>query len=457
MGEHKFKEMGDLDETSTVSISEPRLAAMLGANQVEDVLSEILMRGEAPKGLQARQMQAMMLLRHRKLDEAEKMIEDLCRRSQDQLSYKMSGDVKFLKCDYEGAEKWYLKVLEKDPTNADVLHDAGVAIVSQGRIEESYPYFRRAIAYNPQNAQFKHHLSIMLLLGGHDVEGWNMMEERMNVPGVTGTYPFPERYWRGQSVKGKHIVLRTEQGFGDTIQFMRYAKRIHEMGAAKITAYCQPAMWQYIEKRYPYVTGCPNVTPPPLDVDYHVNLMSLGLRFLGDYCTEPATEDPERDGIGVCWFGSPTHLADHLRTVALENFQKLQEKFPGEKWVIAAYGRFDKEMPPGFSYYIDDCRDWHETAQKIKKLKLVITVDTAIGHMAASLGVPTWILTSYVPDFRWRFNGGMMTPWYESMRLYRQPKLFDWQSVFDRVETDLAEFLANKPSSLIGQQAAKVA
>ena len=454
MGEHKFKKYESHDVTGTVGITETRLSAMLGAGQVEDALNEIIMRGEVPKGLQAKQMRAMLVLRRRQLDEAERMIEELCRQSQDALSFKMMGDVSFLKTNYEKAEYWYRRSNAKDPANGDVVHDLGVAIVSQGKIEESYQYFRRAIAMRPDAPQFKHHLAIMLVLGGHEREGWNLMESRMDVPGTCGGYPFPERYWHGEEVAGKHIVLRSEQGFGDTIQFMRYANRLRDMGAARITAYCQQAMCTFVEHYYPHVRAYPNVAPPPLDVDYHVNLMSLGLRFMGTYDAPPQIDDPTRDGIGICWFGSPTHLADHLRTVPIERFATLAEAHPEEKWVIAAYGRFEKEMPANFEYYIDDCRDWLETAKKIERLKLVITVDTAIGHLAASLGVPTWLLLPYVPDFRWGFKQSTRTPWYDAMRLYRQPKLFDWDSVFERVAVDLKGFLADNSSSLIGQAAA---
>lgn len=454
MGEHKFKKYESHDATSAVEITETRLSAMLGAGQVEDALNEIILRGEAPKGLQAKQMRAMMVLRKRQLDEAYRMIDELCRLSQDALSFKMMGDCCFLKTDYEKAEYWYRRSLAKEPNNPDVVHDLGVAIVSQGRVEDCYPHLRQAAFMRPDAPQFKHHLAIMLVLGGHDREGWNLMESRLDVPGTCGSYPFPERYWHGEDLDGKHIVLRSEQGFGDTIQFMRYANRIKEMGASRITAYCQQAMCTYVEHFYPFVRAHPNIAPPPLDVDYHVNLMSLGLRFLGTYDAPPETKDNERDGIGVCWFGSPTHLADHLRTVPIERFVNLSENHKDERWYVAAYGRFNDQIPENFHYYIDNCRDWIETAHQIKKLKLVITVDTAIGHLAASLGVPTWVLLPYVSDFRWGMRQTTRTPWYDAMRLYRQPKLFDWDSVFERVAVDLKAFLADNSSSLIGQAAA---
>ena len=442
MGEAKIKKFTAPmdDSTGTVSISESRLSEVLAAGQVEQVLMDVLNQGIQPNSIHAKQMKAMLFLRQKKFDECEKLVAGILRmHPEDGLSNKMMGDMSFLKVDYKSAQKWYSEALKILPNHPDIVHDLAVAIVSEGRVDESIPLFRKACLLKPQDANFKHHLAIMLVLAGKIHEGWAQMESRLDVPGVTGSFPNPEKYWQGQDLAGKVVVVRSEQGFGDTIMFMRYVKLIKEMGAAKIYAYCQPNMREFLQHYYPECIYVPNIAPPPTDFDFHVCVMSFPHLFPGQYLTERASKVEGRDGIGINWFGSPTHKADHLRTVPIERFLPMMDRYPREKFYCTAWGRFS-EKPPRIDYYIDNCRDWLETAQKIDKLKLIITVDTAIAHLGGFLGVPTWLLLPYVPDFRWGMSGET-TPWYESVKIYRQPKLFDWDSVFARVEEDLGAIL----------------
>jgi hypothetical protein len=334
---------------------------------------------------------------------------------------------------YEQAEDAYRKAVALSPDSPEIVHDLGVALVSQGRLEEAIEQFRKAVAMAPDRADFHHHLAIMLVLGGHLEEGWREMEWRMHCPGVTGTYPRPETYWKGEDLTGKTIVVRSEQGWGDTIMFARYIPELTKK-AARVYFYCQRAMLRWINRYYPEVIAWPNDCPPPLDFDYHINLMSFPNLFPWQYFAPPAMRR-RGDGIGVCWFGSPTHKADHLRTVPIERFEPLAKAY-GRNLYCLGYGRFDNK-PPYIDYLIDRCHDWADTAEFVKNLDLVITVDTAIAHLAGFLGVETWLLLPFVPDFRWGMSGER-TPWYDSVKIYRQPKLFDWDSVFARVEKDLA-------------------
>jgi hypothetical protein len=318
-----------------------------------------------------------------------------------------------------------------------VVHDYAVAEASQGRLEAAIRNFREACELAPGRADFKHHLAIMLVLAGHEAEGWKLMDARLHCPGVTGVFPEPEKYWAGQHLKGKSIVLRTEQGFGDTIHFLRYLKPILEMRPRKVYVYCQPEMVGFVREFHPEVEPWQHKAPPPLDFDYHVNLMSLPQHWPGNYfCVPSKPVAPSADGIAICWFGSPTHKADHLRTVGIDRFVDLMDRHKSKRWLCGGYGLFDKK-PQRIEYFIHQCRDWGETAREFQKqVKLIITVDTAIAHLGGFLGIPTWVLLPYVPDFRWGLKGER-TPWYASLKLYRQPKLFDWDSVMERVHKDL--------------------
>lgn len=430
--------LANLDKPAQAAPSEVRIADTLAHGDVETALENILEAGIHPWSQSAFQMKGMMHMRRGRWAEAEKVIANLCSMWPDSLSFKMMGDCKYLQTKYVESEASYRKALSLHPDAPEIMHDLGVSMISQGKIEEGIPYFRQSITSQPERADFHHHLAIMLILGGYEKEGWEEMKWRIQVPGVTSTFPNPEKYWQGEDLAGKHITVRSEQGWGDTIQFSCYLPEIAKR-AKKVTFWCQRAMVPFIEKFYPQVRAWPNDAPPPLDFDYHVNLMCLP-RLCPDWYTQPKRQRYENTaGVGVCWFGSPTHKADHLRTVPVERFAKIAE-IAGGKLKCLGYGRFDKK-PDFMEYLIDGSQDWAQTCEYVKKLDLVITVDTAIAHLAGFLGVECWLLLPYVPDFRWGMKGES-TKWYESVKLYRQPKLLDWDSVFAKVEEDLRARLA---------------
>ena len=434
-----FQKYSASGATATVSVTTLRAEQVLAKGDIEAAL---MMMCETDVSRSAKlQMKAILHMRKAKYAEAESVLKTLRERECDQAQvHKMQGDCAYLQCRYEEAEREYAEALRLRPDDPEIVHDLGVAVVSQGRSEESLQYFRRSCEMVPARADFHHHYAIMLVLAGRYLEGWEEMEWRMQCSGVTGTYPMPERYWNGQPLVGRTIALRSEQGFGDTIMFARYIPALWARGAKRIYFYCQQEMIEWVRAEYPGVEPWPNKAPPPLDIDRHVNVMSLPRHFPGQFFTRPArAAGTAGRGVGFCWFGSPTHKADHLRTVPIERFIELKDA-TDEPWYCVAYGRFYEGQgpkPEHINYLIDNCWDWADTAKKIASLRLIITVDTAIAHLAGHMGVPCWLLLPYVPDFRWGMGPGETTPWYESVKLYRQPKLFDWDSVFARVRSDL--------------------
>lgn len=406
---------------------------ILSAGDVEQSLKVLLENGCSPFTGSAIQMRAMLALRKGDFKQADPLISQCVRMKPDPVSLKMAADSAFLQCRYEDAEKNYRKAIELRPESHECWHDLGVAVVSQGRVDECLQYFQKAIDLQPTRADYHHHMSLMLCLGGQEEAGWDRMQWRLNVPGVTGTFPRPELYWKGEPLEGKTLVLRTEQGWGDTIMFASYLPWLAER-AKKVYVYCQRPMLEWLRHFFPMAEAWPNDAPPPLDFDYHVNLMCLPRLCPPQAYRTPKRKELAGEGIGINWFGSPTHKADHLRTVPIERFAPVAEA-AGQKLYCIGYGRFEQK-PPYVEYLIDGCRDWLESSRIISNLDLIITVDTATAHLGGFLGVETWLLLPYVPDFRWGMNGER-TRWYESIKIYRQPKLFDWDSVFARVCQDL--------------------
>lgn len=415
----------------------------LARGEIDESLRLVLENGVSPFSLAATQMRAMLKMRQAKYSEAEQIANTAISIRNDAISWKMKGDASYLQLNYTEAEKCYRKALEFKPDEGDILHDLGVSIVSQGRTQDCLQYFQRAIERSPNRADYRHHMAIMLILDGQEAAGWDMMQWRMNVPGVCGTFPYPHKYWKGEDVTGKIIAIRAEQGWGDALMFARYFDWFTAR-AAKTYFYGQRALIPLFEEHFPKITCWPNDAPVPVDIDYHVNLMCLP-RLIQEQMPAPKMREGKGEGVGVCWYGSPTHKADHLRSVPVEMFSRFAEVLD-EPLHSLGYGYFWKiengvavdDNKPDFIRYCDiaTAHDWGETARFVKGLDLVITVDTAIAHLAGFLGVETWLLLPYVPDFRWGMKGER-TKWYESLRLYRQPELMKWEPVFERVESDL--------------------
>lgn len=427
-------------DAKTTSVQDELTSRILARGDVEEAFRLTLENGLSKYSSAALHMRAMLKMRRGDLDAAEELIDRALRIEPNAFAWKMAGDCAFLKSQFDKAEYYYRKTLEIDPNSPEATHDLAVAVVSQGRVEESLVNFRRCIELD-QRPDFYHHLSIMTLLAGHLDEGWDLMKHRLNVPGVTGTFPNPEKYWEGQDITGKVITVRTEQGWGDGILFSGYLPYLLER-AKKVYVFCQRPLMSWFAHyfKHPKLVVWPHDAPPRLDFDYHVNIMCLP-RFIKmeDYA-RPQKTTTEAKGVGFCWYGSPTHKADHLRTVPVERFGPLSEVL-GEKLLCLGYGRFDQK-PDFVKYLVEESRDWLETSKIVRKrIGLIITVDTAIAHLGGFLGIETWLLLPMVPDFRWGMTGET-TPWYESVKIYRQPKLMDWDSVFERVKQDLIAWKA---------------
>ena len=213
--------------------------------------------------------------------------------------------------------------------------------------------------------------------------------------------------------------------------------------AKKVYFYCQRAMVSFVQHYHPNVHAWANDAPVPMDFDYDVSLMCLP-RLIPEDVPAPPKRKERGQGIGICWYGSATHKADHLRSVPVEMFEPLAAA-AGQKLFALGYGFFfvlqygvpvGHRKPDFVEYLITRCQDWLDTAKTIEKLDLVITVDTAVAHLAGYLGIETWLLLPHVPDFRWGMRGET-TKWYPSMKLYRQEKVMDWAPVFARVAEDL--------------------
>jgi Glycosyltransferase family 9 (heptosyltransferase) len=321
---------------------------------------------------------------------------------------------------------------------------------------------------DPDTAEADWNLALIHLLRGDFAAGLRGREARWKMPSLPGTagYPkFPQPMWLGEeNIEGKTILICADEGLGDTIQFVRYAPMLTALGARVILLPQEPL--------YPLLSGLPGVSQclPNLDgglpaFDVHCPIMSLPLAFRTTLETIPAptsylptpAEDRrqvwqdrlgrhDRLRVGLVWSGNPKHKNDHNRSIPLRTFSSILDADATFVSLQKDSRSVDKAILLERTDIVDltaHLTDFMETAALISCLDLVITVDTSVAHLAGALGCPTWILLPYTPDWRWLLDRDH-SPWYPTVRLFRQTETRDYASVLDRVRTELLMLVTAK-------------
>jgi tetratricopeptide (TPR) repeat protein len=345
------------------------------------------------------------------------------------------------------------------PTNPHVHYNLGLVLQDQGRPREAIAAYRQAIMRDPNYADAHWNEALQhLALGEYDT-GWAQYEWRWRRRG----YPaqrFAERGWDGGSLTGRTILLTAEQGYGDTFQFIRYADLVKKRGGTVIVE-CQPQLKQALA----YTPGIDRLIAqgdplPPFD--RHAAMLSLP-RLLGTDLESIPTNipyvrpDPLRmldwrarikrgpgrgagRDVGLVWRGNPDNSDDRKRSMEASAAARLCG-LPGINWFNLQIDATESEMTTLSAHGpIRDCgpdlADWADTAALIATLDLVVTVDTAVAHLAGAMGRPVWVMLSAVPHWSWLRNR-QDSPWYPSARLFRQDRIGDWQSVLDAVAREV--------------------
>jgi hypothetical protein len=363
----------------------------------------------------------------------------------------------------EEAERHYRTALRLDPGLAAAHASLGHLLHANGHLPEAIAVLQEAVRLDPGMAQAHWNLATALLLVGDMPPGWREFEWRKRHPAFRADFPpLPGPYWSGGGVEGKVILVRTEQGAGDTIQFARFLPAIVAMGGTPVLL-CDPALVRLL-------TGLPGVVvlPRTAKVEGHdawTDLLSLPLALGGAICPDPYLRpDPARvaawrallasptlplpsreraDGrapspgerpnmpfrVGIAWAGNPAQANDRRRSMPGAALAPLLA-LPGVQFVNLQVGARAGEI--GLPDLSPRLTDFAETAALIATLDLVVTVDTSIAHLAGALGVPVWAMLAHVPDWRWLLNRDD-SPWYASARLFRQDRAGDWDAVVRRV------------------------
>jgi len=354
----------------------------------------------------------------------------------------------------------YRHAIALNPVLPETHNNLGAAFQSQGQLDEAIAAFRHAIALNPSYPEAHDNLALLLLVRGDFDQGWKEYEWRW----LCKSFPSPrwrgvQQQWDGSDLTHRTILLHAEQGFGDTLQFIRYMSHVAARGG-KVFVLCPPELRRLLQ-------GTPGVEQwlsageplPPIDV--HCPLLSLPLAFgttlqsiphIVPYLKADAEgvewwrkelADRHRHfKVGLVWAGNPRHQNHRNRSVSLAALAPLAQ-VQGVSFFSLQKGAagLEAKNPRPELKLIDrtaELRDFADTAALIAQLDLVISVDTAVAHLAGAMGKPVWTLLPFVPDWRWLLERED-SPWYPTMRLFRQPSIGDWDSVIGRVSEALAE------------------
>jgi tetratricopeptide (TPR) repeat protein len=329
------------------------------------------------------------------------------------------------------------------PGSVELFLNRSIALEGLGHGEEAITAARAALAAAPDRPAARHHLAATLLAAGElTPEAWALYEGRAGLAGAP-TWPDPARRWRGQDLAGKTLLVHAEQGLGDTIQFVRYAPMLACRGARVILA-VQPALVRLL-RQTPAVDSIVAAGAALPEYDLYCPLLSLpGL--LGTtldtipavlpYALSPPT--PARSGplrVGLVWAGNPGFADDRKRSVDAALLGSLVA-VQGARFYSLQFGH-PGPLPDGITDLLAGVSDFADTAERIAELDLVIAVDTAVAHLAATMGKPVWLLSRFRGCWRW-LQGRDDSPWYPSMRIFRQERPNDWPGVIDRVRKALA-------------------
>jgi Tfp pilus assembly protein PilF len=351
---------------------------------------------------------------------------------------------------------------------AQAHNNLGNALKDERQLDEAIAAFRQAIALNPNIPEAHHNLSLALLTRGDFQQGWEEHEWRWrckDFPSAPRNFAQPQ--WDGRELEGRTLLLHTEQGLGDAIQFVRYVPLAAQRGG-KIIIECQAELQRLFQTMDERCQIVPRGQPLP-GFDLHCPLLSLPRVFRTTLANVPKEApylhaDAEDAGrwenrladdslivkVGLAWAGSPTHKNDRNRSIKLARLAPLGQ-VPGARFFSLQKGEAAAEAktPPTGMELVDwteELKDFADTAALIANLDLVIAVDTAVVHLAGAMGKPVWTLSPYVSDWRWLLDRDD-SPWYPTMRLFRQPARGDWDSVITRVADALSLWIKNRPFS----------
>jgi Flp pilus assembly protein TadD len=376
---------------------------------------------------------------------------------------------------------WLLSAHLVSPQSWIGLQNLGMNLCRLGRWDEAVVMYEEALKYRPETPELHRNLAYALLARGDYERGWIEHEWRFKCDDHVGRR-VNRTFWNGGDFRGRSILLHSEQGYGDTLQFIRYAALVKRRGG-RVIVLCPAPLLRLVARcagvdmtvdgssfvpdchihapmmSLPVIFGTtletipacvPYLSTEPILVEYWRRSLEQALGVEGDRsgnavesAMPAATARPFL--IGIAWQGNPAHSADHWRSIPLSHFARLAE-LPGVRLVsLQTEHGLDQLQACSGRFRVTELNgprrdDFTATAAIVSQLDLVIAPDTAVVHLAGGLEVPVWVGISSANDWRWG-HVREDTPWYPTVRLFRQTRLGDWDGVFQRMRTALEQEL----------------
>jgi tetratricopeptide (TPR) repeat protein len=377
--------------------------------------------------------------------------------------YNNLGIIYKEKGDFPQARQLYEQALALDPNGPETLYNLANVFKEQGHCQRAIQCYTRAIELKPDYADAHWNLSIAYLLKGDLAQGWTQYQWRTQAKLATSLchHSYDRPAWTGTPFAGKRLLIYSEQGLGDTLQFVRYLPLVKALGGRILVE-----TWAPLKRLLQSMSSIDRVIEtssekiPDAEFDLCVSIMDLPRLFQTTLTSIPnqvpylkaVQQDADLQkmrfnqdelNVGIVWAGAPTHGNDKNRSCDVRLFKPMTD-MPGIKLYSLQKGpasaQLDKRPDWPMQNLVMSCQDLMDTACIMQHLDLIISVDTALAHLAGALGKPTWTLLPFAPDWRWLLKRED-TPWYPTMRLFRQDMPGDWQEVFERVQQALGTFV----------------
>jgi Flp pilus assembly protein TadD len=386
------------------------------------------------------------------------------------------------------------RALELRPESADALQNIGMNLGRQARWHEAVAFYDAALKLKPEFPEVHRNLAYALLCSGDYERGWPEHEWRLKCKPSEG-HRINRTFWNGDDFRERSLLVHAEQGFGDTLQFIRYTALVKRRGGQvmllcpgrllRLLARCEGVDLAFDATSYipechlhvpmlslPAIFGT-TIETVPAEVPYLVAEATVAAHWQSELaqafeadCREPASQPgPGRSRkpflIGVAWQGNPSQKMDNWRSFPLKELAPIAA-LPGVRLVnVQVEHGLDQLRSGACEFPVIDLlgprkRDFAQTAALLTQLDLIIAPDTAMAHLAGGLGRPVWVALCSVGD--WRYPVGRNdTPWYPTMRLFRQTKLGNWEGVFRQMRAALEQALASDNAAGAGERASTLA
>jgi Tfp pilus assembly protein PilF len=364
----------------------------------------------------------------------------------------------------EEADAAFQKAIDLQPDYFNAYRNRGTLHAWSGRIDLAFEYYYKAMELQPNDAELHRNLGVIHLLQGNFEDGWREYRYRWKCREAI-QHPYRQPKWTGQELRDRTILLYSEQGLGDTIHFVRFAKILKERGARTIL-HMQPALLALLQGCQGIDAIVPNSWSVSHPFDYHCSLVDvadvLGIRLetipsavpyitvrenLVAYWRSQLNKllPPSKMRVGLVWQGNADHQADMFRSFALRELEPLCD-LEGVQLISLQFGKGSEQIRDWKGskpiHVLPDNLDqssgaFMDTAAILQQLDWVVTSDTSMAHLAGALARPTMVMLGYTPDWRWLQNRDD-SPWYPTLKLFRQSRVGDWHSVATQVRDALA-------------------